>query len=237
MKPTILIITILLFSFSAFGQEKDPLKELEKLKKERGFEQKASINKWRGLIIGESSFEQAKEILGEPVKDKPNETFRPIFYSKWFGNKLPKGFREVKFKNIEGFDNIVLFFKENKLLIIEMDMKKDLSASALTDAYDTRFYPLLGNFAAGITPNDLSRTDREMIYPERFPPAYFLASANDKTIGFAQATMGFGESFGAILTTPRGQQPGLTGTMPGLVRKMQLISRTLEIKTGTNLLK
>lgn len=220
MRKIILITLLFLLSASAFGQT-----------------DKASINSWRGLVIDQTTFDQAVAVLGKPVKDKPNETLTPIFYSKWFGNKMPKGFREATFKNIEGLDSVVLSFKDDKLVVIEMDMKKDLSAAALTDAYDTRFYPLVGNFAGGITPNDLANNDREIIFPERFPAAYYLASANDKTIGFALASMGFAETFAATLSTPRGQRPGLSGTMPGIVRKIQLISRSLENKKGVNLLK
>lgn len=209
-----------MFCFSVYGQS-----------------DKASLNSWKGLILGESSFEDSKKILGAPVKDKTNQSFTPLVYSKWFGNKLPKDLREVKFKGLDGFDSAVLYFRNDILVVIELDLKKDLSASALVDAYDSKFSPLVGNFASGVTPGDLAEGKREVIYPERFPLAYQMAAANEKSIGLAYASAGMAEAFAAGMMTPMGGRPGLTGSLPGLVRKLQLISRTLESTKGTDLLK
>lgn len=215
------LFTILFLSFVSFGQTEKP-----------------TLNSWRGLILDESTFDDAKTKLGEPTKDKSNEYFTPLVYNKWFGNKPQKIYRKVSFKNIEGFDKIFLYFLENKLVVIEFDLKKDLSASALTDAYESKFYPFVGNYANGITPNDLADGTREIIYPERFPLAYQMGAANEKAIGLAFVSSGFAENFAAgMMRAPGGRTTAVSSSLGGIVRQMQLISRKLENTKGTDLLK
>jgi hypothetical protein len=196
-------------------------------------QEKASLNSWRGLTLDVSTPTEAIEKLGPPVKDKPKETFLPLVYSKWFGNDVLK-FRRLTFKNIEGFDEANLYFANDKLVIIELDLKKDLAAAALVDAYDAKFYPLVGNYENGITPNDLAEGKREIIYPKYFPSIYKMAAANESAIGMAYASQGFAESLAAGLSQRSG---AVSNALSGLVRKLQLISRALENKKGVDLLK
>jgi hypothetical protein len=55
-------------------------------------QEKAQLDRWRGLILEESTYEDAEKILGKPVKDKIDQTFNPLMYSKWFGIGLRKVF-------------------------------------------------------------------------------------------------------------------------------------------------
>ena len=221
MKTIISTIIILMLTVTIFAQSDKPV-----------------LDSWRGLVIDASTPDEAIKILGAPEKDKPNEKFTPLVYSKWFGNKIETRFRKLSFKNVEGFDKVDLFFNNDKLAVIQFDMKKELSAAALVTAYQSKFYPLVGNFGGGVTPDELSEGNREVIYPDKFPLAYQLAAANDKAIGVAFASSGFAENLASAMVTPRGQQPkALSGALPGIVRTLQLISRTLENKKGTDLLK
>lgn len=214
-------IFILLFAFSVFAQS-----------------EKASLNSWRGLTLDESTIADSKRILGEPEKTKENEKFTPLIYNtKWFGSKNEKRFTKLSFKQIDSFDGANLYFSDGKLKIIELDLKKDLTASALVDAYDARFFPLVGKYGAGVTPNDLANPQREIEYPDKIPPLYNMGAANAKAIGIAQASVGSWEGAFAIMTSPAGK-PGVAGAgVPGLVRKLQLVSRTLEDQKASNLLK
>jgi hypothetical protein len=162
----------------------------------------------------------------------------PSIYSKWFGNKPLKGFRVLTFKGIDGFDKVELYFINDNLAVIALDMKKDLAASSLVDAYDSKFFPLVGNFGKAVTPNQLAEPDRKIEYPDAFPLAYHLGAANNKAIGLAYASAGFAETFATTLATPRGQKLGaISSSLPGLVRTVQLISRRLENTKGVLLLK
>ncbi len=75
-----------------------------------------------------------------------------------------------------------------------------------------------------------------MIYPAQFPLAYNLASANSKAIGLAFASAGFAENFASAMVNGAGGG-AVSSSLPGIVRTLQLISRTLENTKGTNLLK
>jgi len=156
---------------------------------------KPSLNSWKGLVIDRATPEDATKALGSPAKDKTGEKFNPTLYSKWFGNKPIDGFRVLTFKNLEGVDKAELYFKDGVLMVIDLDMKKELSAAALIDAYDVRFYPLVGNFGKAVTPSQLAKPDRDVDYPQQFPLAYNLGAATDTTLGLAYASSGFGESF------------------------------------------
>lgn len=139
-------------------------------------------------------------------------------------------------------DSVTLYFRDNKLLAIEMDMKKDLSASTLLSAYENRFVPLVGNYGAGVSPSELETQTREIEYRENFPLAYYMGSATKKSIGLAMASVGSMEAFASGMNSgmsrgTAGRGYNLGGDLPGLVRKLQLISRTLENRQGTELLK
>lgn len=219
MKLIVIAISLVFFSTS-FAQEKP------------------SLNRWRGMTIDLSSVEDAIKALGSPTKDQSGEKFIPTVYSKWFGNKPIDGFRRLTFKGLEGFDKAELYFMDNKLKVIDLDMKKDLSAAAITDAYEERFYPLVGNFGKAVTPSQLAKPDREVDYPDRFPLAYNLGAANDKVVGLAYASSGFAESFAAgMVSGPYRRPTAISESLPGLVRRLQLISRSLENKKGVDLLK
>ncbi len=109
---------------------------------------------------------------------------------------------------------------------------EDLPAASLVNAYENKFFPLVGNYIA-MTPSDLEEANRQIIYPDDgFPLQYYLASANSKAIGLAFASIGTKQRLKYL-----GAETIPATTLPGNVRKLQLVSRKLEIKKEVNLLK
>lgn len=201
-------------------------------------QEKPSLNSWKGLVLEQTTPDDATKSLGTPTKDKSGEKFVPTIYSNWFGNKPIDGFRVLTFKGIEGFDRAELYFKDGILMVIDLDLKKDLTAATLIYAYDSRFYPLVGNFGKAVTPAQLAEPDRNVDYPEKFPLAYNLGAANSKTLGLAYASSGLGETLAATMVAPRGTAPtAISASLPGLVRRIQLISRKLEYMKGVDFLR
>lgn len=178
------------------------------------------------LGLNQATFDDAMSILGEPIKDKKNQTFTPLAYSEWFD--VPKDLRRVTFKDNNGDCDDTLYFRNGKLIVVERDMKKKLSAEELVDIYDARFYPLIGNFLAGIAPKDLIEGEMKVYYPETFPLEYYMAAANPIAIGLARVVVE------DSATAPSDQKVGDSNALPGFVRKEQFISRLLEVQNERN---
>lgn len=167
------------------------------------------------LILDDSTFEDARAYLGDPIKDKENQTFIPLAYSEWFN--MPKNLRKVKFKAKDG-DDVTLYFRNGKLVIVDLDLKENLRAAELVDIYEEKFYPLVGNFIAGITPTDLVEEKMEVYYPEKFPLEYDMGAASAKIIGLAHVSIDESKAESTVEKV----------LLPGLVSRGQFISRTLE---------
>ena len=183
------------------------------------------------MVLNETSVDKAMEILNKPSKDEPSKALKTITGTQWFEIKEIK-FRKLTYKNISGFSEVSLYFSNDVLAIIELELKDKLPASSLIDAYENKFFPLVGNHQ-GMTPSELRDDSRPIIYPEDgFPLQYYLASANDEAIGLAYAVIGFKQRakyFGSDRIPAK--------NMPGNIQKIQLISKKLENKKQIDLLK
>lgn len=206
---------------------------------------KPVLNSWRELEIDVATPEQVIAKLGVPVQDKRQQKFQPLgsngsSLSKLYGNTPERDFRRLQYKDIEGFDRVDLFFRNGRLVVIEFDLKKDLTAAAMTGAYQSRFVPLVGNYI-GISPDDLADQTRDIQYPSGFPSEYLLGAANKSVLAIAFASIGKVEDLQntfmqSLLRRPRNEYV-LSPILPGLVRRLQLISRTLELRNGPKLFK
>src|SRR5207253_9593018 len=79
---------------------------------------------FRGLILNQTTAEDAIRILGPPAADKIDR-LNVSKLSKWLKAKhTEKIFRQLTFKNIGDFSRIELSFLENKLMAIELECKK-----------------------------------------------------------------------------------------------------------------
>lgn len=212
--PGILLIALLL-TFSIFAQDK------------------AKITEWRGLVLDRATPEKAIEVLGKPKTDKPNQKFRPLKFDEWFDVEA-KNFRELhweKVSQIEGFDDVKLFFRDDKLVSIWLEPKK-LEANALQISYNGDFVYLTDKTAQLFNPGDFERNQGKT-YPKSFPDLYYLMNKNEAAYGFVMVA---NNSFGSILGKSLGVQDA-GESLPGKISIINLISKSLESKKGTNLLK
>jgi len=84
---------------------------------------------WRGLVIDESTPEQAITALGQPKSDKNGDNPFPgsaRFIKYYFVEKKSvKKLRILHWENIEGFDDVKLAFDDkSKLVVINLEPKK-----------------------------------------------------------------------------------------------------------------
>lgn len=192
-----------------------------------------SPNSWKGLVLDEATSENAIEVLGKPKTDKSNESFRPLKFNEWFDVK-GKIFRTLHYEDgagIEGFKDVKLAFKNNKLIAITLEPEK-LAASALTKSYEAEFVYLSDKFSESMNPNDFERNQGKT-YPKSFPTGYYLMHSAANSYIFALIA---NNSFGSIMGKSMGVKDA-SESIPGRVHTLQLITKSLEETKSKDLLK
>lgn len=209
-KTTLLLSFLLLFTAQAFAQQPD---------------------RWRGLIIDETTPEQAIEILGEPESDRARNGRIFINNPKWLRDGAAKELRVLHWENVGEFPDVKLGFENDTLVLIHLEPKK-LTAQAFVSAYDgleLRY----GNEVQ--SPSDFERERVNSDRPFRLGVVYLLVGVTDKVFVFGQC----GNATGNVMSTLFGggddRQAGRS--VPGDVGVIQLVSRTLEDRTAVDLLK
>jgi hypothetical protein len=194
---------------------------------------KAKITEWRGLVLDEATPEKAIEVLGKPKSDKPSAKFRPLKFNEWFDVEK-KRFRKLHWKNaqqIEGFSDVKLYFRDDKLISIWLE-PNDPEANTLQITYADPFIYLSDKFAESTEPRDFERNQGRS-YPKSFPTVYFLMNTNTSAYAFVMVA---NNSFGSILGKSIGVKDA-SESLPGDAKIINLISKSIETKKGTNLLK
>lgn len=212
MKKYLLPLIILIFAVAAFGQKP---------------------NEWKTLVLDEASPEQAIQMLGKPKTDKPNQSFRPLKFNEWFDVEK-KDFRILHYEDasaIEGFKDVTLAFRNDKLVSVTLEPKK-LDANALSRSYEAEFVYLSDKISQSFNPQDFERNQGK-VYPKSFPTVYFLMLKAQSSYVFAMIA---NNSFGSILGKSMGVQDA-SESLPGKVAMIQLISRKLEETKSKSLLK
>jgi hypothetical protein len=176
-------------------------------------QEQSRIDRWRGLVIDESTPDDAIRLLGKPKKDKLNSLRIVCLNKNLFSEKREKKvFRALDYRDVSGsprLKQLWLEFLENKLVNILMAYKDRPEAGALHSAYgvpftlrDSAFNPLSTASVLG-----------------RLPPSYKLNAVGDRAVVGALVL----NSSTKALFVGSSQDDGF----PGKVWIFQHISRTL----------
>lgn len=190
-------------------------------------------DRWRGMVINESSPEDAITAFGKPSDDKTDRFFVSGIDSKWITPKQKeKIFRRLSFKKLDGIKQCQLTFLENKLVAILLIPDKEIQAAALGNIYGVEFVPRISGMQQALNPRDYERHEGR-VYPKNYPSVYDLVAVTPKTF----ITAGIGNTgFGKVLKESMGA--GDAGSsFPGKAYAIQIISRTLENRDGADVLK
>lgn len=194
-------------------------------------------DRWRELILDKTTPDEAFKVLGKADKDETGQQLR-LFgnISKWVTKKQKeKIFRKIEFKlgKDEGVQKAVLYFLDEKLVRIMLDLKAgEVSPNALGRIYGVELAPMVGAMDIAMSPRDFERNQGK-VYPKSFPTVYYLVGVSEKS--FVSGMVG-NASFGSILGKSMGV-PDQPGNFPGKVEYIDLISRTLENRDGADILK
>jgi hypothetical protein len=195
--------------------------------------QTVQSDRWRGLVLDQSTPTDAKSILGTPSSDKPDRLFIQHI-NKWFRSDLrKKTLEKMAFKRVQGFDKVDLYFLEGKLVVIQLDPSEKIAPTALPRIYGVEFTPFISGIDESFSPRQFERNQGK-VYPKTYPDSFSLVAVTPSSVVSA-----FVENIG--LGSMMKQTMGITDTagggFPGKVGQIQLVSRTLENREGADLLK
>jgi hypothetical protein len=219
----LLLALLLSLSASASAQIRPPVQDEQ---------EHPEPDRWRGLVIDESSPEDAIRILGKPQKDRmEGESTYPLNRRLTLDDDS-KDARKLSFEKLEGMTNVDLLFKNNKLVLIELRPNRKINASSLARIYRIHFSPKFSSIY-DVSPRVY---DTRGIQPVEYPPNYYLIALSDFTYVSAEIKSGVA---GALLgKNQRGKiSADDDGGYPGKVNKIQIISRTLDNREGADILK
>lgn len=221
MKKNLIIIALCLLFLAAYINAQD--------------QDSPKADRWRGLIINMSSPEDAVKILGQPMKDKMESTRTYPLNKRLILDHNSKDVRRLAYKKLEGIKEADLFFKDNKLVLIQLQLEKKVDASAVSRIYGISFTPKISGAELSLSPGDYE-THKGNTYPRNFPVVYYLIGLSDQTYVSAMVENGgvgnilFGSRRGKI-----GEEDG--AGFPGKIGRIQIISRVLENRQGEDVLK
>jgi len=186
-------------------------------------------DRWHGLVLDESTIDQAREVLGPPKKEKEEK-----FYSLALRNEFDKETRLLwlEWKDVTGFDKVRLGFgSEKKLVVIHLDLKEKLPPAALAHNYRMAFEPAFDGMSVAAYPGRYEQSQGR-IYTTQFPNSYYLVAVAERSLVFAWVTQGTMSMFGK-------QMLGMHDTQgfPGSVEALQLVGRSLLTKKGSDILR
>lgn len=192
-------------------------------------------DRWRGLILDQSTAEDAIKILGKPAKETVGSgpvQVDPI--SNWLTKqKHEKGFRILEFKQPLGMKHVYLMFLNDKLVMISLRLEKSISPEALANIYGIPFNPAIRSLDIAVSSKEYERNQGQ-IYPKTYPVVYHMVGVGDRS--FVSAMVSNVPSFGGALARSAGV-PDKPGSFPGKIEFITLVSRALENHDGTNVLK
>lgn len=191
-------------------------------------------DQWHGLTLDVSTTTEATAALGPASSEKPDKiTVRYI--GKWFDKQVQSKavLSRMEFKSVDGFKSVDLYFKEGKLVAIDLSLKEAINPTALKNIYGVEFVPYVSGFDESFAPEDFERHEGK-VYPKNYPSLYSLVAVATRSIITSTVR---NDSFGAIMKDSFKIRDGAGGGFPGKVTDVMLLSRKMEDHKGADLLK
>ncbi|MBP7865719.1 MAG: hypothetical protein KA419_07185 [Acidobacteria bacterium] len=188
-------------------------------------EDKPKPDRWRGMVLDESTKQDVLKAFGEPKKREMNKITRtPIdrilipehnkkIFEYW--TYEPKGDKQLR-------NFVFCFFKEKLALIsIGFHSKQGLNPNVLPTTYGLEFWPEIPGIAQALMPTKMER-DGGRIYPQTYPSIYWLVAKAERSYVMAGVNNFSWVPKSAFNITDSAM------SFPGEVWAVVLMSRTLE---------
>ena len=161
-----------------------------------------------GLTLGVTTVEEAVGVLGEPAGDKTGK-LDVSKIAKWLDKRHgEKIFRQLTYTKSDFLSKLELSFLDGKLVMIDLEFKKDFSPDKLRNLFAVNFAFIGGPAPLPDKPGEYPRP----FFATHFPAAYSMVGISEKTFIFVNCESGGG------------------GSSPGRVTQTRQISRALEKK-------
>lgn len=191
-----------------------------------------SPDRWRGLILDQSTPTDARARLGEPKEEKTDRIYIASV-DKWFTkDQKNKEFTILKFKGLEGMKNVELAFRDGKLIQISLQPKEGISPNAIGRIYGIEFSPLFSKIGMAFNPHDYERHEGK-VYPKKYPSFYDLVGVSRSSVIVCGVD---NSSWGSMFKSMAGL-PDAGVDFPGKITYVQLNSRSLENRDGEDALR
>jgi hypothetical protein len=198
-------------------------------------ENTARTDKWHGLILNQSTPEDAIRLFGSPKKDRNGGLRTYPLNKRLVVDHDSSELRKLYYDNIEGVEHVEIGFRQGRLVIVEIHPKQEIPASNLGSIYQVEFVPKVSEIEQSFNPSSVER-DKGQVYPKDYPVTYYLIALTEKSYvsAFVENSV-VGSVFLGNKRSKLGDHD--SGGFPGKVKIIQIISRTLENREGLDVLK
>jgi hypothetical protein len=192
-------------------------------------------DRWRGMVIDESTPDDAIKAFGKPDRDEVGGVRFFYVEGKLLSKRAKeKTFRTLEWKKLEGLDGAKLSFREGRLARICLDLskEKEFAAASISGIYKLEFRPRIDSISEGLFGPVGGRPDSGLKNVS-YPVVYSLLTQTERVwlaamvgnSGFKHAMFGDGDTSKD------------TGAYPGRVQLIEIVSRTLENRDGAEVLR
>jgi hypothetical protein len=192
-------------------------------------------DRWRGLILDQSTPADAIKTLGTPKKDREGGLRTYPLNKRLVLDHNSDGYRKLTYEDLEGIKSATLVFRNDRLVLIELHPKQKISATTLPNLYSIEFVPKVGQMETAMNPRNYER-NQGRVYPKNYPVVYYLIAQTQTS--YVSAMIENGGLGNILMGSSRGQAGAAdTGGFPGSASIIQIISRKLENREGADVLK
>jgi hypothetical protein len=188
----------------------------------------AEPDRWKGLILNETTPQQAIQVLGTPKKDETG-TIDKLVRAKMFGSSGSGAFvwarrtdvvRMVLYENLEDFETVSLMFKDDTLAMIHLMPNKNnkIAAKDFEALYETAAFRTVYANQDFWNQDYLIDQGTRTLRPKTFPDTYWLIgmkkpAASTFVIGTVLNFPGWGRMLAQGLGAADPNVPGLIGAI------------------------
>lgn len=181
-------------------------------------------DRWREFVIGQTTSEETIRTLGPPTKDKTGKLeLKEIIKRAFPAIRDQKGFRRLEYKKrIETFTRVALTFRDDKLVMIELESPGFMWANDVPKTFGSGFEAVEDFETEASIPSAPSADGESGAYLSEYADFYVLIGKADKTMVYAFVA----NEDGARLR--RTYKLTKTGKLAGVVGIIQIISKDLK---------
>ncbi len=191
---------------------------------------KALPDRWRGLIIDQSTPEDAVRILGQPKDTRPQK-IRIQKIGDWLSKDIKRELPRLRWEEVAGMKSVEAYFLDGKLVALDLALKAEVRAAALESIYGVEFKHLISNAGRRAAGPGAYQRDRGETFSNKDEVSYHVGAKAEHTFLVAWCEVGFGEGI------KKAYGAGTDETRPGKVRFLQIYSRRGENRDGSEVLK